>query len=88
MPIYEYHCAACDHDFEVIQKMSDAPIRKCESCGKNKAKRSVSRTSFILKGGGWYAEGYGSGKGGSSTASASSPSSSPSPSSTAKAANE
>ncbi|MCU0661026.1 MAG: zinc ribbon domain-containing protein [Myxococcota bacterium] len=69
MPIYEYHCEACNHDFEVIQKVNDAPIRMCEACGNNEAKRKVSRTSFILKGGGWYAQGYGSA---SSTASSSS----------------
>jgi putative FmdB family regulatory protein len=78
MPIYEYHCDACGHDFEIIEKMSDTTERKCESCGKNQAKRKVSRTSFILKGGGWYAQGYGS-------SSASSPSSDASSSATCPA---
>ena len=59
MPIYEYHCEACGHEFEVMQKITDVPIRKCEKCGKMKAKRSISRTSFVLKGSGWYVTDYG-----------------------------
>jgi putative FmdB family regulatory protein len=59
MPIYEYHCQSCGHEFEAMQKITDEPIRKCESCGKMKAKRSISRTSFVLKGSGWYVTDYG-----------------------------
>ncbi len=58
MPIYEYHCNGCDGDFEVIQKVSDRPIRKCELCGKLRAKRKISQTNFVLKGSGWYATDY------------------------------
>lgn len=63
MPIYEYHCGACDGEFEVIQKISDRPKRKCELCGALKAKRKISQTTFVLKGSGWYATDYGSRKG-------------------------
>jgi putative FmdB family regulatory protein len=59
MPIYEYYCASCGHEFEVMQKITDRPIRKCESCGKLKAKRAISKTSFVLKGSGWYVTDYG-----------------------------
>ncbi len=59
MPIYEYHCESCGHEFEVMQKITDEPVRKCEGCGKLKAKRSISRTSFVLKGSGWYVTDYG-----------------------------
>ena len=58
MPIYEYHCNACGHEFEVMQKITDRPIKKCEACGKLKAKRMISQTSFILKGSGWYVTDY------------------------------
>jgi putative FmdB family regulatory protein len=54
MPIYEYRCAACGHDVEALQKMSDSPLRKCPQCGKSQLKRLVSAPSFRLKGGGWY----------------------------------
>ena len=58
MPIYEYRCNACGHEFEVMQKITDGPIRKCEKCGRLKAKRQISQTSFILKGSGWYVTDY------------------------------
>jgi putative FmdB family regulatory protein len=60
MPIYEYQCNSCEHTFEEWQKMSDPRVETCPSCGKNEVERLVSATAFHLKGGGWYADGYGS----------------------------
>jgi putative FmdB family regulatory protein len=60
MPVYEYICKACDHEFEREQRISDNPIKKCPVCGAMKAKRLISRTSFVLKGGGWYSDLYSS----------------------------
>jgi putative FmdB family regulatory protein len=60
MPTYEYGCKACGHEWELVQRMSEDPKRKCPSCGKMKAQRLISGGNFILKGGGWYADGYGS----------------------------
>lgn len=57
MPIYEYVCEACGNRSEVIQKFSDAPLAECESC-KGRLKKLMSRTSFQLKGAGWYATDY------------------------------
>ena len=57
MPLYEYRCGACEHQFEVIQSYSDKPIRKCEKCG-GKVSKLVSRSGFILKGGGWFKQDY------------------------------
>ena len=54
MPIYEYHCAACGHDLDALQKLSDAPLKKCPECGKQKLQRLMSAPSFRLKGSGWY----------------------------------
>ncbi len=54
MPIYEYQCMHCNAQFEVIQKVNDAPLTHCESCGQDKAKRLVSAPGFQLKGTGWY----------------------------------
>lgn len=59
MPIYEYQCAACGHQFEEWQKMADDPIRKCPKCNKDEVTRLVSASSFHLKGGGWYVTDYG-----------------------------
>ncbi len=54
MPIYEYQCKACHAHHEAIQKMSDAPLRKCPACGRQQLVRLVSAPVFRLKGGGWY----------------------------------
>ena len=55
MPIYEYKCSACNHQFDAIQKMSDDPIKTCPRCAEDKAVRLVSAAGFQLKGSGWYA---------------------------------
>ena len=65
MPVYEYMCGACDHEFEREQRITDNPIKKCPACGAMKVKRLISRTSFVLKGGGWYSDLYSSSRGGS-----------------------
>jgi putative FmdB family regulatory protein len=54
MPIYEYECENCKFYTELLQKISDPPLTKCPSCGKNKMKKLVSAPVFRLKGGGWY----------------------------------
>lgn len=64
MPIYEYVCNACGHEFEEWQKITDSPVRKCPSCGKRKVERLVSLSAFHLKGSGWYVTDYGGKKGG------------------------
>ncbi|MBT3182222.1 MAG: zinc ribbon domain-containing protein [Deltaproteobacteria bacterium] len=57
MPIYEYLCKGCGEHFERFQKISDQPVSKCPKCGKE-VERLISQTSFTLKGGGWYKDGY------------------------------
>ncbi len=54
MPFYEYECESCKYYVEVMQKISDAPLKKCPSCGKNALKKLVSAPVFRLKGSGWY----------------------------------
>ncbi|NVN93054.1 MAG: zinc ribbon domain-containing protein [Desulfuromonadales bacterium] len=58
MPVYEYRCDTCDHQFELRQKISDPPADSCPKCG-GAVHKMVSTVAFSLKGGGWYAEGYG-----------------------------
>jgi len=63
---YEYTCLACQHEWEAEQSISAKALTDCPHCHQPTAKRMISRgAGFILKGGGWYADGYGS-KGGSS----------------------
>jgi putative FmdB family regulatory protein len=54
MPFYEYECSSCKFYTEVLRKISDAPLRKCPSCGRNTFKKLVSAPVFRLKGSGWY----------------------------------
>ena len=59
MPLYEYECLACRKHTEKIQKFSDPEITTCPHCG-GELKRVISAPAFTMKGGGWYADGYGS----------------------------
>ena len=72
MPIYEYRCPSCGFQKEHLQKMSDAPLSDCPSCGATGYAKLLSAAGFQLKGSGWYATDF---KGGGK-APASSPSSS------------
>jgi len=62
VPTYEYVCSECKNAWEEIQKISEPPVEVCPKCGKPSAKRQISGGTFILKGGGWYADAYSSPK--------------------------
>lgn len=63
MPIYEYCCEDCRQIFEEWQKDFQDRDKVCPVCGGT-SQRLISNTSFVLKGGGWYASGYSKGSGG------------------------
>ena len=54
MPIYEYVCKECGHEFEALQKISDAPLLACPACEKDALKKKISAPGFRLSGSGWY----------------------------------
>lgn len=54
MPIYEYECEICGDRLEAIQKISDAPLLECPTCGEPRLKKLVSAAGFRLSGSGWY----------------------------------
>jgi putative FmdB family regulatory protein len=60
MPVYEYACEKCGHELEAEQRITDPPLKTCPRCKARKLKRLISQTSFVLKGGGWYADLYAS----------------------------
>jgi putative FmdB family regulatory protein len=62
MPIYEYLCEKCGHEFEREQRITEDPVKTCPSCRAKKVRRLISRTAFVLKGGGWYSDLYSSSK--------------------------
>lgn len=58
MPIYEYRCQNCQHQFEVTQKISDTPLTLCNNCGKPSLTKLISGAAFQFKGSGWYVTDY------------------------------
>ena len=62
MPLYEYRCDACGDIIEIMQKFTDSAPTTCEKCGKGPMEKLMSKTSFALKGTGWYVTDF---KGGS-----------------------
>ncbi|MBI2082234.1 MAG: zinc ribbon domain-containing protein [Deltaproteobacteria bacterium] len=66
MPLYSYKCRSCQKEHEVIQKFSDPPLKKCPVCG-GKLEKLIQASTFQLKGGGWYKDGYSSVKSGSAS---------------------
>ena len=70
MPIYAYKCESCGFSKDVLQKMSDAPLSDCPSCGGSTFKKQLTAAGFQLKGSGWYATDF---KGGGTAAPATTP---------------
>jgi len=60
MPIYEYQCEQCGHVVEQKRSVADRDLFPVHPHGEKDVPmpRIISRTSFSLKGGGWYADGY------------------------------
>jgi putative FmdB family regulatory protein len=65
MPIYAYKCGSCGHAQDVLQKISDAPLTACPSCGADTFAKQITAAGFQLKGSGWYATDF---RGGSTAA--------------------
>ena len=61
MPIYEYRCDDCGHEFETIQKISEDPLKECPACQQSALVKKISAAGFRLKGGGWYETDFKSG---------------------------
>lgn len=56
MPIYDYQCAACGHNDEVMRKVSaSTEVEACPACGEKAFSKQLSAPSFQLNGTGWYA---------------------------------
>jgi putative FmdB family regulatory protein len=65
MPLYEYKCSKCGEIFEVLQKFSDAPLKRHKGC-RGSLHRLVSAAGLQFKGSGWYVNDYASSRGGNS----------------------
>ena len=62
MPIYDFQCQSCGTEVEVLQKISETPLKDCEACGEPTMKKKVSAAAFRLSGSGWYETDFKSGK--------------------------
>src|SRR5262249_8082397 len=59
MPTYEYHCDACEHNFDEFQSINDKPLKKCPKCGRPKLRRVFGAgAAIIFKGSGFYHTDY------------------------------
>jgi putative FmdB family regulatory protein len=59
MPTYEYHCDACEHNFDEFQSFSEEPLKKCPKCGRKKLRRVFGTGAAVLfKGSGFYETDY------------------------------
>lgn len=59
MPHYDYHCDACDHEFEVYQSITAAPLRKCPQCRRLRLRRLIGGgAAIVFKGSGFYQTDY------------------------------
>jgi len=54
MPIYAYKCCSCEHELDVLQKITDAPLTICPRCGQASFAKQLTAAGFQLKGSGWY----------------------------------
>ncbi len=61
MPIYEYVCDSCEHQFETIQKFSEDLLKTCPECEQDSLRKKISAAGFRLKGSGWYETDFKSG---------------------------
>jgi putative FmdB family regulatory protein len=58
MPIYEYQCESCGKVFEVMQKLSDPPVKSCKLCKGRKVRKLLAAPALQFKGSGWYITDY------------------------------
>ncbi|WP_322014827.1 FmdB family zinc ribbon protein [Paraburkholderia sp. J12] len=70
MPIYAYRCESCGFAKDALQKISDAPLTQCPSCGADTFRKQVTAAGFQLKGSGWYVTDFRGGNNGGAGANA------------------
>ena len=60
MPLYVFECKDCGYIEEILTKIAGNAeiVLTCPECEKETMKRKISLSSFQLKGGGWYKDGY------------------------------
>jgi len=54
MPIYQFQCDNCGHEFEAIMRVDSTWVEACPRCNQHSVKKIIGRSNFQLKGSGWY----------------------------------
>ena len=57
MPVYEYVCKSCEHEWTEEKSIKADVTKVCPECEEESAKRLISKSSFALKGSGWFNSG-------------------------------
>jgi len=58
MPTYEYECLKCGRRFDLVQKMTEPPRKRCPRC-RGRVRRLVGTgAGMIFKGSGFYVTDY------------------------------
>lgn len=59
MPTYDYQCSACEHEWELFQRITEDPVKTCPECKKRKAVRQFGTgAAIVFKGSGFYETDY------------------------------
>jgi putative FmdB family regulatory protein len=59
MPTYDYQCSACEHEWELFQRITENPVKTCPACKKRKAVRQFGTgAAIVFKGSGFYETDY------------------------------
>lgn len=70
MPLYEYRCRACNHQFEIQQSFSDDALTVCPEC-EGELRKVFNPVGIAFKGSGFYKNDSRSGSSSSSSGSGS-----------------
>jgi putative FmdB family regulatory protein len=58
MPTYEYICGKCGHEFELFQRMTDPPRKRCPKCRGGVRRKPGTGAGLLFKGSGFYVTDY------------------------------
>ena len=58
MPTYDYRCVKCKKKFEMFQRITAAPLKKCPKCNGKVERMIGGGLGLIFKGSGFYTTDY------------------------------
>jgi putative FmdB family regulatory protein len=60
MPVYEYKCRKCEREFEVTQRITEEPLKKCifDDCDGEVYRKISKNVGLVFNGSGFYLTDY------------------------------